>query len=183
MIRAGLISMVYSQTVSMTTTALKDSEAITLMGSDVERIVSNLRNIHEIWASVLEVGVAIWLLEHEIWISCIIPLIISLGDLPWSQIFSYQPLTRCLGTVIAMVPVSTRSGQAQKQWIERVQERLSVTSSMLGKMKTVQMLGLGDTLFKLVSRLREIEVETSSRFRKLLIWQIVLCKQFVNFIQ
>ena len=182
MIRAGLISMVYSQTVGMTTTALIDSEAITLMGTDVERIVSNLRNIHEIWASVLEVGVAIWLLEREIWISCIIPLIISIGDLPWSQIFSYQPLT-CSGAVLAMVPVSTRSGQAQKQWIERVQERLSVTSSMLGKMKTVQMLGLGDTLFKLVSRLRQIEVETSSRFRRLLIWQIVLCKQFVNFIQ
>lgn len=80
MIRAGLISMVYQQTVGMTTTGLKDSGAITLMGTDVERIVSNLRNIHEIWASVLEVGVAIWLLKREIWVSCIIPLIISLGN-------------------------------------------------------------------------------------------------------
>jgi hypothetical protein len=79
-----------------------------------------------------------------------------------------------------MIPVSTRSGRAQKQWVERVQERLAVTTSMLGKMKTVQMLGLGDTLFKLVSRLRQVEVETSSRFRKLLIWQIVLCKKLAN---
>lgn len=76
-----------------------------------------------------------------------------------------------------MVSVSTRSGQAQKQWIERVQERLAVTSSMLGNMKAVQMLGLRDILFKIVSRLREVEVETSVRFRKLLIWQVALCKE------
>jgi hypothetical protein len=75
-----------------------------------------------------------------------------------------------------MVPVSTKSGRAQKQWIERVQDRLAVTSSMLGKMKTVQMLGLNDVLFKLISRLRQVEVETSAQFRKLLIWQIALCK-------
>lgn len=147
------------------------------MGTDVERIVSSLRNIHEIRASVLEVGVATWLVEREIWVSCIIPLVISSGNSSLSQISFYQPLNLCLGAVLAMVPVPTRSGQAQKQWIERAQERLSLTSSMLGKMKTVQMLGLGDTLFKLVSRLREIEVETSSRFRKLLIWQIVLCRE------
>jgi hypothetical protein len=74
--------MVYQQTVGMTTTALKDSEAITLIGTDVERIVSNLRNIHEIWASILELGVAISLLERQIRFSCIIPLIISLGNSP-----------------------------------------------------------------------------------------------------
>lgn len=75
-----------------------------------------------------------------------------------------------------MVLVSTKSGRAQGQWIERVQDRLAVTSSMLGKIKTVQMLGLNDILFKLISRLRQVEVETSARFRKLLIWQIALCK-------
>ncbi|KAJ5827545.1 ABC transporter transmembrane domain type 1 [Penicillium robsamsonii] len=41
-------------------------------------------------------------------------------------------------------------------------------------MKAVQMLGLGDVILPLVSRLREIEVKTSVTFRKLLIWQIAL---------
>lgn len=181
-IRAGLILMVYQQTIGMTTPALGDSEAITLIGTDVERIVSNLRNIHEIWASILEVGVAIWLLEREIWISCIVPLVISIGNSTLGQIIYFHQLTMCPGAVLAMIPVSTKSGQAQKQWIERVQERLAVTSSMLGKIKTVQMLGLGDTLYKLISQLREIEIQTSSRFRKLLIWQIVLCKKFTDLI-
>ena len=75
-----------------------------------------------------------------------------------------------------MVPVSSRSGQAQKQWIERVQTRLAVTANTLGNMKAVQMLGLGNVLLPLVSHLREIEVKTSVTFRKLLIWQVALCK-------
>jgi hypothetical protein len=87
MIRSGLISKIYNQTVGMTATALKDSEAITLIGTDVERIVTNLRNLHEIWASILEVGVAIWLLEREVWISCVIPLVISLGNTLLGQFF------------------------------------------------------------------------------------------------
>ncbi|KAL9118536.1 MAG: hypothetical protein Q9187_004917 [Circinaria calcarea] len=73
-----------------------------------------------------------------------------------------------------MVPVSTRSGDAQKHWIERVQKRLAVTSSMLKDMKAVQMLGLTDVLFTIISKLRQIEVETSVRFRKLMIWQVAL---------
>jgi ATP-binding cassette subfamily C (CFTR/MRP) protein 1 len=75
-----------------------------------------------------------------------------------------------------MVPVSNLSGQAQKQWIERVQKRLEVTANTLGSMKAVQMLGLGDIILPLVSRLREIEVTTSVTFRKLLIWQVALCE-------
>jgi ATP-binding cassette subfamily C (CFTR/MRP) protein 1 len=75
-----------------------------------------------------------------------------------------------------MVPVSRRSGQAQKQWVERVQKRLAVTANTFGNMKAVQMLGLNDVIFPLVSHLREVEIQTSLRFRKLLIWQVALCK-------
>ncbi|KAJ5205337.1 ABC transporter transmembrane domain type 1 [Penicillium cf. griseofulvum] len=156
MMRSGLISMIYDQTIDMTAADLTDSAAITLMGTDVERIVANLKNLHEAWASIIEVGIAIWLLEREIGVACFIPLVTSLGS------------------VAGMVPVSSLSGQAQKQWIERVQKRLEVTANTLGSMKAVQMLGLGDVILPLVSRLREIEVKTSVTFRKLLIWQVAL---------
>ncbi|KAJ5876483.1 ABC transporter transmembrane domain type 1 [Penicillium soppii] len=156
MMRSGLISMIYDQTIEMTEADLTDSAAITLMGTDVEWIVANLKNLHEAWATIMEVGIAIWLLKREIGVACFIPLVISLGS------------------VAVMVPVSNLSGQAQKQWIERVQKRLEVTANTLGSMKAVQMLGLGDIILPLVSRLREIEVTTSVTFRKLLIWQVAL---------
>lgn len=80
MMRSGLISMIYDQTIEMTEADLTDSAAITLMGTDVEWIVANLKNLHEAWATIMEVGIAIWLLKREIGVACFIPLVISLGN-------------------------------------------------------------------------------------------------------
>jgi ATP-binding cassette subfamily C (CFTR/MRP) protein 1 len=79
MIRAGLISMIYENTLTLNTDSLTDSAAVTLMGTDVERVVANFRAIHEVWASILEVGLALWLLERQLWIASLIPLFISVG--------------------------------------------------------------------------------------------------------
>jgi hypothetical protein len=73
--------MIYDQTIGTTAEELNDSAAITLMGTDVERIVANLKNMHEAWASIIELAVAIWLLEREVGVACLIPLVISLGIL------------------------------------------------------------------------------------------------------
>jgi ATP-binding cassette subfamily C (CFTR/MRP) protein 1 len=73
--------MIYDQTIGTTAGDLNDSAAITLMGTDVERIVANLKNMHEAWASIIELAVAIWLLEREVGVACLIPLVISLGIL------------------------------------------------------------------------------------------------------
>ncbi|KAF7617316.1 multidrug resistance-associated protein [Aspergillus flavus] len=156
MLRSGLISIIYDQTLGLRPEDLSDTAAITMMGTDVERIESSLRALHEAWASILEVAIAIWLLSRQIWIACLIPLIIAVVS------------------VIAMIPISTKTGEAQKQWIDRVQKRLSVVSGTLNDIKGVHMLGLTDRLFFLISELRKLEVETSKRFRKLLIWQIAI---------
>ncbi|KAK6814078.1 hypothetical protein RU639_010488 [Aspergillus parasiticus] len=156
MLRSGLISIIYDQTLGLSPEDLSDTAAVTMMGTDVERIESSLRALHEAWASILEVAIAIWLLSRQIWIACLIPLVIAVVS------------------VIAMIPISTKTGEAQKQWIDRVQKRLSVVSGTLNDIKGVHMLGLTDRLFFLISELRKLEVETSKRFRKLLIWQIAI---------
>ncbi|KAK0633647.1 hypothetical protein B0T14DRAFT_561223 [Immersiella caudata] len=56
-IRSGLIAGVYRHTASLQATAVKDSAAITLMGTDVERIVQNVRLVHELWASIPEAAI------------------------------------------------------------------------------------------------------------------------------
>lgn len=56
---------------------LQDSAAITLMGTDVERIVVSFKAIHEVWASLLDVGVAVWLLERQLFVACVVPAIIG----------------------------------------------------------------------------------------------------------
>lgn len=78
-------------------------------------------------------------------------------------------------SVVAAIPVSKASNKAQKIWLEKIAKRLDATSSMLGDMKAVKMLGLSAVLGKIVSQLRCEEVQASQKFRYLLLWEIVLC--------
>ncbi|KAJ5928177.1 ATP-binding cassette transporter [Penicillium verhagenii] len=156
MTRSGLISLIFTQTTQLKASDVVDSAALTHMGTDTERIVSNLRSMHEIWATVLELGVAVWLLERQIDVSCVVPGVITIGS------------------VLAVAPLSSRMGQAQGQWVERVQSRISMTSNLLRDIKSVKMLGLSGVMYRTITKLREAELKISERFRKLLIGEIAL---------
>lgn len=175
--------MIYDKTLGLQPEDLGNSAAVTLMGTDIERIAYNLRTVHELWASIIEISIALWLLGRQVGVACVIPLVIALCmDKEPPSIPTYKLLTLvelvCIGV---MVPISSRSGVSQKQWIERVQKRVAITSTMVGDIKAMQMLGLSKALSKIVTKLRQIEVETSLRFRKLLIWQVVICMFLVSF--
>lgn len=47
---------------------------------------------------------------------------------------------------------------------------------MLREIKFIKMIGLSQVMFQNISNLRKIELKTSERFRKLLIWEIVICR-------
>jgi ATP-binding cassette subfamily C (CFTR/MRP) protein 1 len=74
--------------------------------------------------------------------------------------------------LLAMGPVTARFGKAQKLWSEKVQRRVAVTSSMLGDMKAVKMLGLSTVLEEVITKLRVTELLTSHMFRRLSVWKI-----------
>ncbi|KAJ5727128.1 multidrug resistance-associated protein [Penicillium malachiteum] len=135
---------------------LQDRAALTLMGTDVERIVTGFRSIHELWASPIEIVIGIWLLARQVGVASVVPAVIAI---------------LCL---LATTRISTLSKSSQKRWIERVETRLELTTIMLSNMKAVKMLGLSETLRNLVDSLRKVELQTSRKFRKLLIWQIFL---------
>ncbi|TWU72314.1 hypothetical protein ED733_000129 [Metarhizium rileyi] len=169
-IRSGLIAKIYQDTTTLRQAEVKDSAAITLMSTNVEKIMSSLRQIHEIWASVPEIGVAIWLLARQMSYASVLPLVI------------------CLVSIVGASRIAGHFGPAQMAWIQRVRIRVAVTSRMIGDMKAVKMLGLTDTLFDLVWKLRRAELQASEKFRKLLVWQIltgnapVLLAPFATFV-
>jgi ATP-binding cassette, subfamily C (CFTR/MRP), member 1 len=78
-LRAGLISMVYQQTVQARSIDLGDTTGLTLMGTDVDRIVLGFRSIHEVWASLLEMIIAIYFLERQLQVACIMPGLLTFG--------------------------------------------------------------------------------------------------------
>ena len=72
-LRGGLISLIYQQTIQARSVDLGEIDGVTLMGTDVERIVGSFRSIHELWCSFLDIAVAIYLLERQVGLACLIP--------------------------------------------------------------------------------------------------------------
>lgn len=79
MIRGSLVSAIYDKTMKISITALENSQAVSLMSTDIQRIVDGLKFVHEIWANLLQVAIATWLLSREIGVACVAPVAISLG--------------------------------------------------------------------------------------------------------
>jgi ATP-binding cassette subfamily C (CFTR/MRP) protein 1 len=62
----------------------------------------------------------------------------------------------------------------QALWLEAIERRISATAAMLDSMKGVKMCGLTDVLRDDLHRLRVDELNISKKFRKLLIWTMLI---------
>ncbi|KAF5649387.1 canalicular multispecific organic anion transporter 1 [Fusarium sp. NRRL 52700] len=149
MVRASLVSLIYDRTLKLDLVEAKDSAALTLMSTDVERIGQGLQFIHEIWATPAEFGVAIFLLQREVALGSLAPVVIVLISI--------------VGTVLLGMKIDPH----QKQWIEAIERRIGSTTDMLRNMKGVKMSGLEDAITSILQAMRVQEVNIS-RATKLL---------------
>jgi len=79
MVRGSLIAVVYSSTLHMALSSPHQSAPSTLMSTDVERICTTLHNVHELWANLIEAGIAVYILETQLGVACVSPAIMALG--------------------------------------------------------------------------------------------------------
>lgn len=77
--RGSLIFLIYKKTLGSSITAVDEFKAVTLMGNDVERVIQGSRYIHETWAVFVEVALATWLLERQLGLAIIGPLLLTIG--------------------------------------------------------------------------------------------------------
>lgn len=78
MIRGVIAAKVFSKVNERSITNVDDSSALTLMSSDVERIMFGLNIIHETWANIVEAAIGIYLLELQITHTALISLGVAL---------------------------------------------------------------------------------------------------------
>ncbi|KAL4969112.1 putative ABC multidrug transporter [Aspergillus stella-maris] len=154
MIRGAIVSMIYKKACTLKLNDADPAESVTLMSADIERIVQGWQTLHEMWATIAEIALAIFLLERELGVACLVPVGVTLVAL--------------LGCIGAMAMVVAR----QALWLEAIERRISATSSMLGSMKGIKMLGLQPFFSRFVHGLRTDELEISRKFRKLLVWNM-----------
>ncbi|KAF5671237.1 ABC transporter [Fusarium heterosporum] len=160
--RGSLIGLIYQQTLQARAADLGQVTAISLVGADVERIAMAMSFVHEAWGCILDISVAIWLLERQLLIACVAPALV---------IIILLAITAPLGPMMKT---------AQLQWIQKVQERLRVTTAMLENMKAVKMLGLSDVMSSIIDKARKNEIASSAAFRKILVLQLIASNAPVN---
>ena len=89
-LRGSLIGLVYKQVARTRAVDASDITAVTLMGTDIERIALRFMSIHESWCALVDIGVAIWLLERQMSVAAVAPIILSVGK---SGLLGSIPLT------------------------------------------------------------------------------------------
>ncbi|KAL9595555.1 MAG: hypothetical protein Q9219_006375 [cf. Caloplaca sp. 3 TL-2023] len=181
MARGGLISMMFDKTPSVKANAADPASSLTLMSADIERITNGWTTMHECWANVIEVAVAIFLLERQLGVACAIPIGVAIcKSCPLQESsFVYAPCPklqrRCADMLsntvsfVCSIFVMNLVVQRQALWLEAIERRISATATMLGSMKRVKMCGLTDTMFESLHNLRIHELKISKGFRRLLI--------------
>jgi ABC-type multidrug transport system fused ATPase/permease subunit len=152
--RGSLITLIFGKTLSLGTTNASGADAITLMSADIGRIEDSMRHMHEFYASFIDTAVSLWLLFRLLGFS-------MLGPAAWVIVCLF------LGA-----PIATAAGNAQVPWLESIEERLAVTTKMLGFMKPVKMTGMTEKMSAIIANLRQLEIRRSRLFRMLIVLEI-----------
>ncbi len=177
MIRGSLTAMIYSKTLDLSLGAIDDTVASTLMSVDVERICMVSQEMHQVGANPIELGLAIWLLERQLGVPCVMPVILALS-ITRTALRLFHALPTIIGCTFISLLLSARVGKAQGTWLAITQKRLRATESLLGSVKSVKMMGLTKRVWKLLQDLRLEEIKASLGFRNLITRSVVLCECF-----
>ncbi|KAI0130479.1 ABC transporter [Xylariales sp. AK1849] len=148
--RGALAGAIYRKTTQCRLSSYDDA-ALTLMSTDTERIRIGLLNLHEFWASIIEVALMSWLLQRQLGIAFVAPLLIVAVCITASSL------------------VSRLSGSRQKVWMERIQKRVGLTAGVLSSMKQLRISGLAAPVEDLLQHMRVEELEAGARFRMILL--------------
>ncbi|KAI0429844.1 ABC transporter [Xylaria sp. FL1042] len=137
-LRSWLIHAIYAKTITTPHVGDGDTAAVTLMGTDVERIYTGLRLMHEVWDSLVQIAVASWLLYRQIGLAFLAPLIVVLLGFASSFYLSRRAVTR-----------------------------IGITSSFLSTIKDLRFSGMISPAASLVQCEREEELRVGERSRTL----------------
>ncbi|KAH7551033.1 hypothetical protein BM1_09907 [Bipolaris maydis] len=146
-LRGYLIEHVYLHLTQMPSVVESTSKTSTLIAVDVETIYNGLRNAHELWAVPIQIAVAAWLAYREIGLASLTAVALILAS--------------CV-TIFAISPtIMARQGS----WMATVQSRVSMTSAVLGSIKTLKIAGFSRAVNIMLKQARADEIHLGSYFR------------------
>ncbi|KAF3389371.1 Multidrug resistance-associated protein 1 [Penicillium rolfsii] len=150
MLRGGLMALVFQHMMDLPLGSTDESSAMALLGSDIEMLAEYFFSVVcETWANVFQLALATWLLQTQVGVVCIAPILVAIG---------FTASSFAMGNA-----VSAR----QKNWLQATEKRINFTTSILGSIRNVKFLGLAGIMSSMIEKLRAEELESSKKFRTL----------------
>ncbi|KAE8348413.1 ABC transporter-like protein [Aspergillus coremiiformis] len=149
MIRGGLISLLYDKTLKLNIEKFTDSAAMTLMTTDIDSIATNWTNIHEIWASPIDVGIGVYLLQQKLGIACVAPVALALLSM------------------LGSTQIAKMMRGRQQRWLEAVQKRVGLTSSLLINIKGLKMMSMATSIGDNIQGVRSSEIRKAKSYLRI----------------
>lgn len=162
MFRGATISLIYSKSLKLQDGLHMEDPAITLMSTDIDIIVTQLVDINETWANLLEVCIGTGLLARQVGAICVVPVVLAVLS-SWAQSF-----------------VANRIVARRQTWNRFIQTRVSLTASMLNSIKAVKAMGLADYLTTMIQNSRVEELNQSTSFLWLILALNIIGESFRN---
>ncbi|KAL0930703.1 ABC transporter [Colletotrichum truncatum] len=151
MLRGVLISAIYHKTTVVTLAAANDSEALTLINADVDRVKNGFQQIHEYWANTIEVALACWLLQRQIGVAFVAPIMV---------------VVFC--TAASMV-VAKLTGKRQTLWMGSIHKRVGATTKAIADIKALKISGMSGSIAAKISDMRLKELNAGGHWRLMLL--------------
>ncbi|KAF2470392.1 putative ABC multidrug transporter [Lindgomyces ingoldianus] len=151
MTRAILVTEIYNKATQVHIGAGDNSAAVTLMSTDIERIIYGMRTLHDVWACVLQVAIAGCMAFRH------------LGPIFAVSMGVVIICTACLGYLLKF------TGSAQRAWMLKVEKRVGMTATVIAGMRNLKLSGLSTAASDFLQQLRTEELVAGSTFRKITI--------------
>ncbi|KAJ4003924.1 hypothetical protein NW752_012062 [Fusarium irregulare] len=128
-----------------------DNAGLTLMSTDIERIHMGLIPLHDIWAAIIQVALAGYMLHSQLGIVFVAPMAV-------------------VGVCVAcLMLVMNFAGDSQRAWMNGVQKRVGLTATVISSMKNIKMSGLAGPVTAFLQKLRVDELAAGAKFRTIYI--------------
>ncbi|KAF5720425.1 ABC transporter [Fusarium mundagurra] len=156
LVRGCLASAIFHKTLELSLTNNARSTSVTLMSTDIDRIHKGFLNLHELWANVVEAGLAAWFLWRQVGIAFIAPIgLVLLSFLGVSTVGNYV-------------------GLYQKVWMGKIQNRVAITANVISNIKHLKVSGMTRPVETIIQNTRESELRASRGTRRLQIASLII---------
>ena len=70
----------------MESTTISDSAAVIIMSIEIDQIAARIEQADAIWASQIEIGIALYILERQLGLASLVPVVVTIGKILLSSV-------------------------------------------------------------------------------------------------